>query len=735
MRLLKKGFYSKAPEEIQPNVYSTATPKRITADFFFTSGGKEYTLNYPVNSQNAEFRQFAVFDGKSVLKHLENKNQFEFRPSGLSFFSAYTEAVNKLETKLNGAITGKQNTNNFIDLFDGNSEIKLLISSLSGATKISLLEKYLPYSETDIKAKQEKQKKYDEILLVSRNKQKEIDALNNLKNLVAANKSAIVNLNRFFSEEHLNNTYNAISDCIEKEEKAKKEGVDKFTNDKIKNIGGQEWKNFINAAEIFAKKQTAGYPSDNDNCLLCHQPLSVEASALIQNYWLFIKSIAEKEAKDAQELINNGIIAFEKLSFDLFPENNILTNWMKEANPAILEKLKNVFEKQESLSTEIIENLRNKKINKKVMPLQVSIEDHLQLEKNIDAKLLVLTDNKPDPDFEKLGNELTLLTHREKLSLHFDKIKQFIEDQQWILKANKANWGKRNITDAEKILSGKYFNQKYIDTFNDECDKMNGSFGISISHTGAAGTSYRQLFIQGKNPAAILSEGEQKVIAIADFVAEMSLSEANRGIIFDDPVTSLDHERKETIAKHLTEVALEKQVVVFTHDIFFLLSLKYHAEAASINLHSCSLYKNEDLVGVTKPSLPWIASNVKERCGYLKNELQRITKLHRTADPDAYKVEVKTWCGYLREAWERSVEERLFKGVVTRFTPGIETQKLKYLAITDELIGDIAKGMTETSKWVHDQASGANVPTPKPDELQKMIDEFEVFITTKCKPQ
>ena len=54
--------------------------------------------------------------------------------------------------------------------------------------------------------------------------------------------------------------------------------------------------------------------------------------------------------------------------------------------------------------------------------------------------------------------------------------------------------------------------------------------------------------LKGRNPNAVLSDGEQKVIAIADFLSEMQLSEINKGIIFDDPVTSLDEKRKSEIA-------------------------------------------------------------------------------------------------------------------------------------------------------------------------------------------
>jgi hypothetical protein len=40
-----------------------------------------------------------------------------------------------------------------------------------------------------------------------------------------------------------------------------------------------------------------------------------------------------------------------------------------------------------------------------------------------------------------------------------------------------------------------------------------GNIGIAINHTGSVGTSFRQLFYKRKNPAVILSAGEQKVIA------------------------------------------------------------------------------------------------------------------------------------------------------------------------------------------------------------------------------
>ena len=46
-----------------------------------------------------------------------------------------------------------------------------------------------------------------------------------------------------------------------------------------------------------------------------------------------------------------------------------------------------------------------------------------------------------------------------------------------------------------------------------------------------------------RNLAAILSEGEQRALSIACFFAESHVAGRKSAIIFDDPVTSLDHKR------------------------------------------------------------------------------------------------------------------------------------------------------------------------------------------------
>ena len=69
--------------------------------------------------------------------------------------------------------------------------------------------------------------------------------------------------------------------------------------------------------------------------------------------------------------------------------------------------------------------------------------------------------------------------------------------------------------------------------------------------------------------SAILSEGEKKVIALADFIAEATLRRSSTPLVLDDPITSLDYKRLEYVVDRLVELSETRQIIVFTHNIWF----------------------------------------------------------------------------------------------------------------------------------------------------------------------
>lgn len=99
--------------------------------------------------------------------------------------------------------------------------------------------------------------------------------------------------------------------------------------------------------------------------------------------------------------------------------------------------------------------------------------------------------------------------------------------------------------------------------------------------SGEYGKLYHKLILKrapGVELPKVVSEGEARCLSIAAFFAELSTADDPSAILFDDPVSSLDYRWREGVACRLVEEAKTRQVIVFTHDIVFLLILRQLAE-------------------------------------------------------------------------------------------------------------------------------------------------------------
>ena len=229
-----------------------------------------------------------------------------------------------------------------------------------------------------------------------------------------------------------------------------------------------------------------------------------------------------------------------------------------------------------------------------------------------------------------------------------------------------------------------------------------------------------------------MSEGEQRCLSIAAFFAELSTADDLSGIVFDDPVSSLDYQWRQGVARRLVLEANTRQVIVFTHDVVFLLLLKQFAEELGVDQFDQHVRFLSKGAGVCAEELPWVALPVKKKIGYLKSGWQAADKLSRDGHQDAYEKDAKYLYGLLREAWERALEEVLLGGVVERYRPSVQTQQVSQIAdITPEDCKTVEAAMTKCSKWLpgHDQAAAARAPVPGPAELKADIEALENWVT------
>lgn len=224
--------------------------------------------------------------------------------------------------------------------------------------------------------------------------------------------------------------------------------------------------------------------------------------------------------------------------------------------------------------------------------------------------------------------------------------------------------------------------------------------------------------------AKVLSTGEQTALATAFFLAELRVSNERSAIVLDDPISSLDHQRREHLATRLAEEARERQVVVLTHDLVFVYYLQERARELGVELHGQALTRAFHTVGVVDTDLPWAAKSPMERLKALRQRLKgELGPLHKRNDP-RYEREVELWRLELRKAYERLIEVYVLGGTVERQARHIQVRKLHDVRWTPELAAEIDAAVKELSGGAHQGPLGRQGSPPSPAKLAELLEKY-----------
>jgi energy-coupling factor transporter ATP-binding protein EcfA2 len=227
----------------------------------------------------------------------------------------------------------------------------------------------------------------------------------------------------------------------------------------------------------------------------------------------------------------------------------------------------------------------------------------------------------------------------------------------------------------------------------------------------------------------VLSEGEQRALALACYFAEIRSIPGKIGILLDDPVSSLDQRRTRLVAERIVQEAeTGRQVIIFTHNLVFFKEVLAFAARSQIKIMThCVRTSTKDGVGVIlQDESPWLVKKVGARIAHLK-ALRSSISIQADTQPEEYRKAVVDFYTDLRAAWERLVEEQLLGGVVMRFQEEIKTKKLALVTVDDADYQAVYWAMKNASEWTHDMAAGKTIAYPTIDKMKKDIDELETY--------
>ena len=216
----------------------------------------------------------------------------------------------------------------------------------------------------------------------------------------------------------------------------------------------------------------------------------------------------------------------------------------------------------------------------------------------------------------------------------------------------------------------------------------------------------------------VLSEGEHRCVALAAFLAELATSGSRSAIVFDDPVSSLDHNHRDAVAERLAEESLSRQVIVLTHDIAFLFRLDEACRQKQAHLAVRSVTRTENLTGFVQKDPPAHAQPVKNLIESMQKQLDKERTHYDSGDHGEWEKTVDALLKRLRTGWERAVEE--FIGpVFKRLSSKVETKGLGMLTVLEMSdCEEMRASYGRCSSLLHSMADTLNPAVPGPDEIQ-----------------
>jgi len=278
------------------------------------------------------------------------------------------------------------------------------------------------------------------------------------------------------------------------------------------------------------------------------------------------------------------------------------------------------------------------------------------------------------------------------------------------------------------------------DTLSEEMDKEFARLGVGTIKTKVKprndhGKILHQLVLDvpgTRNIYEVLSEGERRAIALGSFLAELSLGNHSGGIVFDDPVSSLDHWRRKWFAKRLAKESLERQVIVFTHEVVFLRQLQQECDLVSAPPLLITLEHPRNYAGVVREGLPWQFKKYTARIDHLEKECRKLDRLGWPDYPDQeQQAHIRYLYDLLRPTIERVVQDVVLNSTVRRFVEYIDVGRLKEVAgLTRDEVNEILRLMKRCHDNIsaHDPSASADEPPPGPKDILNDIAALKVVI-------
>ncbi|MBL8652354.1 MAG: AAA family ATPase [Sphingopyxis sp.] len=685
-----------------------------------------------------ELMQVAVFDTLSAQLYVDSGNQIRYLPFGL----ALPHRLNGVCLKLKECLEAERAT-----AIGNKVSLTAIAFPVQRTTKAQTFDRTLTKATDNVKIdeaatfKPEDQARLDEIVAILSASAAAVADLNALIGWVDAIASECESAATAYSDASLATFTNLRETAVTARKTAQLSAGALFTDEPLPGVGSETWRALWNAArdysvsEAYAGSDFPVLASDSGPaaCVLCQQPLREDGAERMQRFQKYMDDTLDVAATKAEKALADAAGALAPLTQLRAEGFTDRVDQVRQRDGGLADAVASFQIASIDRRTDAAARLAGEDTK----PIPAFVSPHAELkalaqklrdEKEAFAKAGETEErDKLVAEKAELEDKKILAANRTKLVTRRDLM---IADAAYEKALGEVHT--RSITQRANELVDMHLTTAVVTQFDAERERfdiMHLKVGLSrkSSQTEAKFEVDPQTKLT-KVTSEILSEGEQRALALAGFLTEVALTDGSGPIVVDDPVSSLDRDRSARVAERLAEEACQRQVVVFTHDIIFFNELCTAAENRGLEPVTIALFGDKDAAGKIDPAgMVWKGLNVAKRIGKIKNDFAPLPKLLATSPAD-YEYKVKHLYGRLRDTYERVVEEVIFRDIVRRGTDVIQTQLLRFVTLSDALAIRFHEGMTKANTHSHDNPAADTVPVPKPDEFNVDIAALENLI-------
>lgn len=691
-RIIKRMAGVRTAQPILSNTNVTGRQPEPSAKVAYRLGSVEDVLQWQNEMGVAPFTRVSVFDATVSQLHVDDELGYVFTPAELSFYARVSEGARAVQTRVSEeAGRSRPGTNVLLPLFQRGTEVFPLIESLSAATDVAELQRLAALPDD---AETQQKQLLEEVSALSGGG---IDAR------LATSRQRATNLERLRAFLGKVTSFDAIAyevarqnlELADAERRRMREEL--FTATELAGPPDDKWQQFVAAADAYRKHVgLETYPHEGDQCLYCRQSLTSDALELVQKYRTFLdERVMQRQTQSAAQVDGLRLDVTDAAAdavtdiVDSLAGTENPPSWVAEA-AGIVQDARVVSAETTRRGTCAVGDLAER--SAKVLAIIVSEIDAAEAtseslaEQQRDRTSTLASKTKELAELTAridLGKHLATATAHVKAAKRAAKLTQLGQQISYTVL--------RPLTDLAKIASEELANRDFERLFEEE-SKLLRAPRVVLEFQGRSGKAERKKVVARHRPSEVLSEGEQKALALADFLAESRMRGTRAPIVFDDPVTSLDYRRNNEVATRIAQLAESHQVVVFTHNIMFATKLiDLRQGKGTVRCKYYQVREKGDVKG-------FVSADVEPRRDTPNGIGKRINATIQSAkaskDPVSEDALVERGYGQLRSWCEAFVEQDLLGNVAQRYRAnivmgGLERIRLDRFPTAAHLAGEV----------------------------------------------